>query len=175
MPLALPLLRTQRLILRGPQAGDAERLAPLANDFGVVRMTGRMPFPYLESHARDFLDRIPSEVGREATWVLADAEGPFGALGLFPEDPPGLGPELGYWLGRPVWGRGYASEAAQAALAWADQEWRVRCVVARCFHDNPGSMRVLEKAGFLPTGVVHACPSLARGAPAPSRLFIRLP
>jgi RimJ/RimL family protein N-acetyltransferase len=160
MPLALPLLRTQRLILRGPQAGDAERLAPLANDFGVVRMTGRMPFPYLESHARDFLDRIPSEVGREATWVLADAEGPFGALGLFPEDPPG---------------RGYASEAAQAALAWADQEWRVRCVVARCFHDNPGSMRVLEKAGFLPTGVVHACPSLARGAPAPSRLFIRLP
>ena len=170
------VLRTARLTLRGPAPGDAEALAALADDLAVVRMTSRMPHPYTPADAQAFLDRAGAEDLRsEATWIIQDGEGPVGALGLFPADPPGLGPELGYWLGRPVWGRGYAGEAVSAAVAWSDSVWRRRCLQARCFIDNPASIRVLDKAGFLPTGVVELSPSLARGASAPARRFIRLP
>ena len=175
MALPYPTLRTARLVLRGPASGDASALASLADDFDVVRMTGRMPHPYTVAHAEAFLAHAGAAIDSEATWVLADRGGPVGALGLFPAEPPDLGPELGYWLGRPCWGRGYAGEAVAAALAWADGIWRRRCLTARCFTDNPASVRVLEKAGFLPTGVVRPCFSLARGAPAPSRFFVRLP
>jgi RimJ/RimL family protein N-acetyltransferase len=173
---AFPSLHTPRLVLRGPAPGDAARLAALAHDFDVVRMTSRMPYPYTAEDAEAFLERAGAkDLRSEVTWVVQDGEGPIGALGLFPGDPPSPGPELGYWLGRPAWGRGYASEAVEAAVAWADDVWRRRCLTARCFVDNPASMRVLDKAGFLPTGVVELSPSLARGAPALSRQFIRLP
>ena len=174
--MTLPTLRTARLVLRGPAPGDAAPLAALANDLDVVRMTSRMPYPYGVADAEAFLHRVDQADARsEITWVVQDHDGPLGALGLFTEDPPGLGPELGYWLGRPAWGRGYATEAVNAAVAWSDHVWRRRCLVARCFVDNPASARVLDKAGFLPTGVVRLSPSLARGSSAPSRHYIRLP
>ena len=69
-------------------------------------------------------------------------------------------PEVGYWLGRPFWGRGYRRpRRSTAVLAWARDGWGRRCVIARHFADNPASGAVLIKAGFLYTG---------RSAPGPA-------
>ena len=82
---------------------------------------------------------------------------------------------MGYWIGRPYWGQGYATEAAAGAVGWAGADagasgW----VVAGHFADNPASGRVLEKAGFLYTGVVAPQFSKARGAVAPTRMMVWL-
>ena len=170
MPLGLS---TARLRLRRPQASDAPAIAALAGDLDIARMTTRMPHPYAEADALAFLGRVAEEDPRtDVTWLLADDGGAVGMLGFFTDGGPG--PELGYWIGRPFWGRGYASEAVSAALRWADDGWRKRVVVAGHFDDNPASGRVLIKAGFLYTGVVAPKFSVARGEPAPIRMMVRL-
>ena len=99
-------------------------------------------------------------------------EGLIGGLGFHARG--GLGPEVGYWLGRPYWGLGLASEALAAAMAWAQGEWDQRCVVAHHFVDNPASGVVLVKAGFLYTGEVAPRPCRARGEDTPSRGMVWL-
>jgi len=167
-------ITTERLRLREPGHEDAAALAALANDFDVARMTTSMPFPYARRHADEFLERVAArDRSREAVFAIEHAsEGPIGVLGFHPKDGPA--PEIGYWIGRPYWSRGLATEAVRAALAWADGGWAKRFVVAGHFADNPASGRVLEKAGFLYTGIVRSLFSTARGAEAPTRMMVRL-
>ena len=175
---ALPVLTTERLRLRPLSADDATPIAALAGDFDIARMTLRMPHPYRPEDARAFVARCAAEdPRREATLLIeAPGAGPVGVIGFFEDDEqdPRLGAELGYWIGRPFWGRGLATEAVVEALRWADESWRKRLVVAGHFADNAASGRVLEKAGFLYTGVVSRRFSLARGEAAPIRMMIRV-
>jgi RimJ/RimL family protein N-acetyltransferase len=85
-----------------------------------------------------------------------------------------VAPEIGYWLGRPFWGRGLATEAVSGALSWAKKAWRRRMVVSGHFADNPASGRVLEKAGFLYTGEIRPRHSVARGVSADTRMMVWL-
>ena len=171
-----PELSTQRLRLRRPRTADAAPLAALASDFEVARMLLRMPHPYGRADAEAFLARAgePREDGAE--FLVEDAEGMVGMLGFHrdPERAHDLGPELGYWIGRPFWGQGYASEAATAALRWAGDGWRQKVVVSGHFTDNPASARVLEKAGFLYTGVRERRFSRGRGEDTETRMMVRL-
>ena len=177
MPVQYPEMTSSRLRLRRPEVADAPRLAEMAADYDVTKMTGRMPHPYALQDALDFIERV---TGRgptvDPTFVLECEDGPAGVLGFF--TPEGLwsvyGPEIGYWIGKPFWGRGFASEAVDVALAWAERDWRKSVIVAGHFADNPASGRVLEKAGFLYTGVVEELFSLARGETAASRRMLRL-
>ena len=75
--------------------------------------------------------------------------------------------ELGYWIARDYWGRGYATEAARAVLKLAKTLGHRR-ISAGHFTDNPASGRVLTKVGFEPTGEVRSRFSLARGSEAPA-------
>lgn len=170
-----PVLRTERLTLRPALDSDAPPLARLANDLEVVRMTSRMPYPYVLADAEAFVARTRrGDPSREATWVLDRAGDPIGVLGFFTAAGAAV-PEIGYWLGRPAWGQGFATEAARTAISWCDAVWRKRAITACCFTDNAGSPAVLEKCGFLTTGVIEPGWSLARGVYAPSRFYIRLP
>ena len=170
----LPELSTTRLRLLRPEPRHAAALARLANDYDITKMTSRMPFPYEEKDARAFIDQVQLEDPRtDCTWTVEVGGEAIGVLAFFSDG--GLGPEIGYWIGRPFWGSGYASEALDAALRYADREWRKKLVVAGHFADNPASGRVLVKAGFLYTGVVEPKFSLARGADVPLRRMIRLP
>jgi RimJ/RimL family protein N-acetyltransferase len=168
------LLTTARLTLREPRAEDAPRIAALAGDFDVARMTTNIPHPYSLAEAETFLGRAAArDRDHHAVFALElEDEGVIGILGFHPKAPPA--PEVGYWIGRPYWGQGYATEAASAALAWAGEGWGKRLVISGHFADNPASGRVLEKAGFLYTGVVEPRRSLARGADAATRLMVWL-
>lgn len=168
-----PHVESPRLRLRGVRRGDLVRLAALANDYDVVKMTGSMPFPYTLADAEEFYEKTcAADPAKNAHFAL-DLDGePIGVLG-FDEGPLGR-IEIGYWLGRPYWGRGLATEAAQAALDWAKVDWRKKLVVACHFADNPASGQVLVKTGFLYTGDVEAKFSKARGEAAPVRWMVWL-
>jgi RimJ/RimL family protein N-acetyltransferase len=169
-----PVLRTARLRLRWPRRNDAARIARLADDAGVARMTGSMPLPYRPADAEAFLARVSeNDPSREAVFAIDHPEdGLIGTIGLSP-NADGRS-ELGYWLGRPYWGRGYATEAADAALAFARDGWGRRQVVAGHHADNDASGWVLVKAGFLYTGEVRRTYSRARAADVPTRMMVWL-
>jgi RimJ/RimL family protein N-acetyltransferase len=163
-------LQTERLRLRAPARSDAERLAKLANDAAVARMSSRIPHPYSLTDAEDFLTHL--EKGDER--VFAIEHGPDGLVGMIGlHDTGRIGPEVGYWLGQPYWGKGLATEAAQAVLGWAAENGR-RCVVSSHFADNPASGAVLIKAGFLYTGEVTQTFSKARGTEVVTRQMVWL-
>lgn len=168
-----PVIRTERLHLRAPRAKDADRIAQLANDRGVLRMTSSMPDPYGVEDARGFLDQIAGhDPSRERVFAIDHPEdGLIGMIGFAPSE---LGCELGYWLGRPYWGKGFATETARAALGWATDVWKRKVVVSGHFADNPKSGQVLIKTGFLYTGVVKRLYSRARGEDAPTRMMVWL-
>jgi RimJ/RimL family protein N-acetyltransferase len=170
-----PTLSTPRLTLRAPELGDAAVLAMLGDDYDVARMTTRMPHPYTLRDAEEFVGRLRARTSADQQTFLidADGEGCAGVIGFFIDDGAVL-PEIGYWLGRPFWGRGYATEAAEAALAWAGAEWGRRAIRSGHFADNDASGRVLCKAGFLYTGVVERRYSRARGADMPTRMMVWL-
>jgi RimJ/RimL family protein N-acetyltransferase len=172
---SLPRLATPRITLRSALASDALRVAELASDYDVARMTTSIPYPLTARQARAFLEHMEaSDPAREALFAIETAEaGLIGLIELHPFREPT--PELGYWLGRPYWGQGYATEATNAALAWAGGEWGKRYIVAGHFTDNPASAAVLIKAGFLYTGRVEHRYCVARGEEAPTRMMVWLP
>jgi RimJ/RimL family protein N-acetyltransferase len=170
-----PAIGSERLILRPPVAGDATALAELANDIRVAGNVARMPHPYRLADAEAWLGGLAARDPRqEAVFALEHRQfGFIGVLGFHARD--GGGAEIGYWLGHPFWGRGYATEAVSAALRWAKGDWRRNVVWAGHFADNRASGQVLVKAGFLYTGDVEATPCLARGGqPVPSRKMVWL-
>jgi RimJ/RimL family protein N-acetyltransferase len=79
--------------------------------------------------------------------------------------------ELGYWIARPYWGRGYATEAGRAVIDHARHSLRLPRLSAGHFIDNPASGRVLAKLGFRPIGRIALRHSAGRGEPVPTRLF----
>ena len=163
-----------RLRLRRPQMRDAAAIARLAADYAICSMTTRMPYPYAESDARAFVQLVGAQDRRrENTFVVDHGEhGVIGAVGF--HQPPDQPLEMGYWIGRPYWGQGYATEASRAALGWAETDWGRKLIVAGHFADNPASANVLIKAGFLYTGQVQHRHSRARGAVAHTRMMIWL-
>lgn len=164
---------TPRLTLRPPARQDTVRLTALINDVDIARMTTHIPHPYGPAEAEAFL--ALAEAGRRQGdlhfLIEHPGEGVVGGLGLMARQ---AGTEIGYWLGRPYWGQGLATEAVKAALAWAARTGGRRQVHAWHFNDNPASGWVLTKAGFLYTGVRRCMMSAARGAAVSGRGMIWL-
>ena len=165
---------TARLKLRRPQLGDVGALARLAADYAIASMTTRMPYPYQEGDARHFVSVVMAQDRkRENTFVVDHPdEGLIGAVGF--HQTPDAWLEMGYWIGRPYWGQGYATEASRGALDWADKDWGRKVVIAGHFADNPASANVLVKSGFLYTGEVQQRHSRARGQIMPTRMMVWL-
>lgn len=138
-------------------------LLPLIGDFEVARNLARIPHPYTQSDAEEFVKMATrqraSGVGYHFVITL-NGDGMFlGGIGLTQRDGAF---ELGYWLGKSLWARGYATEAARALADFAFDRLSARRLIAGWFHDNPASGRVLAKLGFCSSGV-EQLDCLARG------------
>lgn len=179
-----PAIGTERLILRAPTLDDAAVIAGLANDSAVAGMLTHWPYPFTDAHAEAWLMTVTgAKPERRADFIIEHRQ--FGVIGVIgvgevePDGAPtGLGgarPQLGYWLGRPFWNRGYATEAVAGVLRWAGGDGRRNVVWAGHFADNRASGQVLVKAGFLYTGDVEMTPSLGRdGQAVPNRMMVWL-
>jgi RimJ/RimL family protein N-acetyltransferase len=167
-------ISTERLRLRIPKPDDAPAIGRLAADYAVCSMTTRMPYPYGMADARAFIALTEAQDrSRDNTFVIEHKDaGVIGALGFHRAGTAPL--EIGYWIGRPYWRRGYATEAVRGALDWAANDWRRKLVIAGHFADNQASAQVLIKAGFLYTGEVQRRLSRARGEPAATRMMVWL-
>jgi RimJ/RimL family protein N-acetyltransferase len=165
-------VRTERLLLRPGWAEDAPALFRAIRDEGVVRNLATAPWPYAPADAEAFLarDRSPAEPAMLILLRTGAAPELIGGIG-FGRKPDG-GVELGYWLTRSHWGRGYATEAGRAVIAAGRDSLRLKRVEAGHFLDNPASGRVLEKLGFRPTGAIVPRWSAGRGEIAASRELV---
>ena len=162
--------RTERLLLRPGWAEDAPALAEAIADERVVRNLATAPWPYSLRDAEAFLAQprdpvLPSLLIFERTEAEPRLVGACG-LGRRPSG----AVELGYWIARPFWGRGLATEAAEALVGIA-RALGVGQLQASHFVDNPASGRVLEKLGFETLGITAPRLSCARGTEAQARLF----
>jgi RimJ/RimL family protein N-acetyltransferase len=157
------VLITERLVLRPPQRTDAKAISTLANDRRVAENTLRIPHPYTLADAHAFLTGT-SVPGDELVLVITAADAVIGCCGI--AQLRHADPEIGYWLGAPFWGNGYATEAARAVIdhAFRDRGYDVLLAGARV--SNPASRRVLEKCGFEWTGVgLYRVRALAASVP----------
>ena len=145
-------LITPRLLVRPPTLADAPALVALLNDRRIAQNTLRIPHPYQIADARAFIGSANTREDEIALLVTRNsAPGVIGACGI--AQLTFAGPELGYWIGVPFWGLGYATEAAHAVIDHAFGELGYEFLVAGARVTNPGSHRVLEKCGFRWTGV----------------------
>jgi RimJ/RimL family protein N-acetyltransferase len=159
----VPVLATKRLTLRAPRVADAKAIASLINDRRIAENTARIPHPYSLADAHAFLAQVNRAAG-EPSFAIVLADGTIiGGCGIHVLS--GGEPELGYWIGVPYWGRGYATEAARAVLDHGFGALGCERLTSRARVSNPASRRVLEKCGFQWTGVslirIHALKSSA--------------
>ncbi len=144
------MLETPRLVLNAWQAADWTQLRPIATDPEVMRyITGGVP--WTDEQIQSFVARqveLYSERGF-CRWklLIKPALEMIGFCGVghwrnFAD------PEIGWWLARPYWGRGLATEAARAALADALERTRLKRIVSIARPENTASTRIMEKLGL---------------------------
>jgi RimJ/RimL family protein N-acetyltransferase len=146
---SIPVLETERLTLRTPRHEDVKAIVMLANDRRIAANTARIPHPYGVDDAEQFI-ATANRHGGEACFVIVRGDRLIGACSI---DPHEEGAELGYWLGAPYWGAGYATEAARALIDRAFGALEHESLQAGARVTNPASRRVLEKCAFQWTGV----------------------
>lgn len=159
-----PRIETRRLLLRPPEMRDAPDIARYAGDYDIAKMTMLIPHPYPEPAAEMWI------LMRRAGWantsnrhlVIESVDGGAvcGSAGIFRRAPEADW-EIGYWIAKPFWGRGLATEAGQALIDYARDELAAPVVTAGHYDDNLASGRVLEKLGFRYTG--EACEQFCLG------------
>ncbi|AOY00598.1 GNAT family N-acetyltransferase [Jeongeupia sp. USM3] len=152
-----PQLDTPRLSLGAFNPEDASRVQSLAGMFEVADTTASIPHPYPDGAAAAWIAQHPTFWRAGLALPLAirrrDDGLLLGAIGLQSLDSV---PELGFWLGLPFWGRGYATEAALALCDFAFASLPINQLVGRHLERNPASGRVQRKLGMDRVGESHA-------------------
>ncbi len=157
------VLETERLSLRRPTLADVKAIARLANDRRIAENTRRLPHPYSQEHAIDFV-RYTAVEPREIAFLIEQNFEPVGIVGINMTEPDT--PELGYWLGVDHWGQGIGTEAARATIDYFFEEFSGDTLFAGARVTNPASRKVLEKCGFQWTGVeLHRFEALGCSTP----------
>lgn len=157
--MKIPTIETDRLTLRPFGLGDAPVVQRLAGDYEVARGTLTMPHPYEDGMAEAWIETQQSSSDPGAGFVLAittSEDGVVGAIGLEVEEEHQRG-ELGYWVGVPYWGRGYATEACAALLRHGFDVIGLNRIEAQHFLSNPASGRVMQKVGMRFEGIRREC------------------
>lgn len=156
--MSQPTIETERLMLRPFRLSDAPVVQLLAGEREIADTTLNIPHPYENGMAEEWIagHKLAYEDGKAATFaiVLREDGGLVGAIGLridrgFDKA------ELGYWVGKSFWNRGYATEAAKALLAFGFDELRLNRIHAAHLARNPSSGRVMQKAGMVFEGTAR--------------------
>jgi 8-oxo-dGTP diphosphatase len=166
--MKIPTLQTPRLILRPLTSGDASEIERHVADWDVARWTSNIPHPYPAGAAAAWIARLPA--GPEMVLGITErgTDRVIGCIGVrLDED--GRSGEFGYWMAKPMWGKGYTTEALQAYVAHAFRTLALEKLTSAAMPANIGSIRVQEKAGFRKVG------EETRSAPArDSDMFVEL-
>ena len=153
----IPRLETERLILRAFVLSDAPRVQELASNRDIAATTATIPHPYPEGEAARWISthagRWQEGLGIDFAIIRQEEDMLVGAIG-WAHKPVHRRAEVGYWIGFPYWGKGYATEALRAVIAHAFT-LGIHRVFAEHFAHNPASGRVLHKAGMKHEGTLR--------------------
>lgn len=161
-------LETRRLWLRWPRMADANAILRLAGEKAVAEMTASIPHPYPSQAVEPFIfgARKGNALGEHLMLAITPRSKPNELIGMIGAHAQATGvPFIGYWLGAPHWGKGYATEAVQGLIDSLFSLIDVAAVEADTRVINPASRRVLEKSGFRAEG------SFLKSLPARGGLF----
>ena len=157
MIMMTDFLKTERLILRRWKESDADSLFEYASDPDVGPIAGWPP----HKSAEESLNVIRTVFTGAECYAICEkgSEKAIGAIELKLNGHTDMTErddecELGYWLGKPFWGRGYMPEAARALLRRGFEELGMRCIWCGYYEGNTKSRRVQEKLGFV---YHHSC------------------
>ncbi|KMQ63792.1 GNAT family acetyltransferase [Chryseobacterium sp. BLS98] len=144
-----PVIETERLILSQLQEGDIPFVTEYLQDKIFSDLTSNIPYPYTREHAEFWMkmSRESFENNTGYTFAVRNKEGNIlGAIGLHDREDDKA--ELGYWMGKPFWNKGYITEAATALIGFGFQELQLNKIYATYFLQNPASGRIMEKVGM---------------------------
>ena len=144
-----PVIETERLILSQLKEEDLPFVTEYLQDKIFSDVTSNIPYPYTGEHARFWMkmSRESFENNTGYTFAVRNKEGQIlGAIGLHDRDDDKA--ELGYWMGKPFWNKGYITEAATALIDFGFNELQINKIYATYFLDNPASGRIMEKIGM---------------------------
>jgi ribosomal-protein-alanine N-acetyltransferase len=151
-------LQTKLLTLRPYTVADIPTLVPLIGAREVAATTLRIPHPYSEADARDFIAATKEDLSTSNELRLAiivrESDGLCGGVGLRIEGDHRRA-ELGYWIGVPYWGNGYATEAATAMVNYGFDKLGLHRIFAGHVANNLASARVLQKIGMRHEGCLQ--------------------
>ena len=157
------VLETERLTLRRPTLADVKAIARLANDRRIAENTRRLPHPYSQDHAVEFVRALAGDVSA-TVFLIENNHSPLGMVGIDWREPDA--PELGYWLGFEHWGQGFGTEAARAVIDFFFEEFDAEHLISGARVANPSSRNILEKCGFQWSGVeLHRFEALGSSTP----------
>ena len=156
--LRLPL-QTERLDLVLPDTKYAPAVVKGLNDRAVARWLGKTPFPYHPKDAAEFIARAERRFHSGESlplWIVDRSRSAVvGGVGLHEFDWEDRKVEVGYWLSRSSWGKGFATEALRQVLPVAFFDLGLERVFAGTFQGNHRSQHVLQKCGFRFEGTLH--------------------
>jgi RimJ/RimL family protein N-acetyltransferase len=158
-----PRIETERCLLRLPELEDAPAISRYCGEYDVAKNTARIPHPYpaLAAEMWVLMTRAGwTPQGNQSLTVEHDGQ-VIGGGGVFRRTADAEW-EIGYWIGRPWWGQGFATEIGRALVELGTKTLGARTLIAAHADDNPASGRVLEKLGFTYTGEAGQHFSMAR-------------
>lgn len=135
--------------VRSFRPGDEPSLAANANNRSIWRnLRDRFPHPYTETDAANFI-QLAAHADPECHFAITIDDRVVGGVGFHLQtDVSRLSAEFGYWIGEPYWGRGIVTQVVRAMVEYGFETYGLRRIYATVYAWNPGSARVLEKAGF---------------------------
>lgn len=150
--LRSPVAVGRRVVLLLPERRRVDELTRLMHDREIARWTLRIPHPYGRRDALEFF-RLARVARRAATGISLQIvrrrdDALLGGVGLHKLDPVHRSGEIGYWLGRPFRGEGYATEAVALLCRFGFRELGLRRIQAEVFVRNTPSARLLHRLGF---------------------------
>jgi RimJ/RimL family protein N-acetyltransferase len=168
-------LRGSRCLVRAWRQADASALVRHANNLNVARqLRDRFPHPYTRANAAAFLKHAGRKEGAESNLAIEVDGEAAGGIGFVPgADVERYSAEVGYWLSEQYWGRGIVTEALLLVTADLFERRNLLRVFALPFADNVGSIRVLEKAGYVCEGLLRSS-SVKYGEPRDQALYARV-
>jgi RimJ/RimL family protein N-acetyltransferase len=154
----LPTLSTARLVLSLPTVSDLEGIIFHDNSTSeIAENTINFPYPYEEKHAHFWLKMAEEGFAKKDAYIFVIREKEnlklIGAIGLH-LDFANRKAEIGYWLGKSFWNKGYVSEALQKIVEFGFEELHLNKIYASHFPHNPASGKVLQKNGFEFEGIL---------------------
>jgi RimJ/RimL family protein N-acetyltransferase len=142
------------------RSSDKDALIAYLNDRDIYDRTLRIPFPYTQNDADEWLGVVAKNTQQQGQPVtLAIRSGNDALLGACGFDGFQVGKshraEIGYWLAKPFWGRGIMTAVVQRVCQHAFEDFGLGKITAHVFSHNPASARVLEKCGFQEEGYLR--------------------